>query len=69
MPNYTNIGKFRVDRDHVLGRGNYGKVYLGEDLKAKGYQVAAKEIYLGNNKAVVQVCYIFFHQPSKYHLY
>ena len=54
MPDFKTIGKYKVDRDKVLGRGGFGKVYLAEDLKKKEY-VAAKEIYIGGDKTLTEM--------------
>ena len=47
MPNFETIGNIRVDKDARIGRGSFGQVYLGLDLR-NGKPVAAKEIWIGD---------------------
>ena len=50
MPDYITVGNFKVDRNKLLSRGNFGNVYLAQDLKEKGNAtVAAREVWMGND--------------------
>ena len=47
MTHYEIIGNIRVDKNAGLGKGSFGHVYLGLDLR-NGKPVAAKEIWVGD---------------------